>query len=122
MKEIRIKIYQVIGNSAAVSSEDGKSLFKRIDESLENNLMVILDFSNIEFLTSAFLNTAIGQLYSKYDSPFLRQHLKVENMEKEDLLLLKKVVLTAKKYFSSEENKERIEKSVEEALEDDKNF
>ena len=119
MKEIKIKIYQEIGNSVAVSPEDGKNLFARIDKSLENYLIVTLDFADIDFLTSAFLNTAIGQLYSKYDSSFLQKNLKVENMENEDIILLKKVVETAKEYFSSEENKQRIEKSVEEALQDE---
>jgi len=116
MKEIRISIFEQIGSTAAVSSEDGELLFERILMGIVNNVKVILDFNNIELITSTFFNAAIGQLYSKYDSPFLRAHLKVENAAKEDLELLKKVVERAKEYFK---NKEQMEKNIKEALEDE---
>lgn len=116
MKEIKVNIFEQIGGGAAVSSEDGDNLFNRIIKALENNLKVILNFNNIELITSTFLNAAIGQLYSRYDSPFIRTHLKVENMAKEDLELLKKVVDRAKEYFK---NKDKLEYSIKEALEDE---
>lgn len=116
MKEIKINIFEQIGSTAAVSSEDGELLFERISKGMENNVRVILDFNNIELITSTFLNAAIGQLYSGYDSPFLRNHLKVENLAKEDLELLKKVVERAKEYFK---DKEKMEKNIKEALEDE---
>jgi hypothetical protein len=116
MKEIKISIFEHIGSSAAVSSEDGELLFERIIKALENDVRVILDFNNIELITSTFLNAAIGQLYSKYDSPFLRNHLKVNNLSNEDLNLLKKVVDRAKDYFK---DKERMEKNISKVLDDE---
>jgi len=116
MKKIRISIFEQIGSSAAVSSEDGDLLYKRILKGLEEDVVVILDFMNIELVTSTFLNAAIGQLYSRYDSPFLRAHLKVEKFAKEDLELLKKVVERAKEYFR---DKEKMEKNIKEALDDE---
>jgi len=116
MKEININIFEQIGSSAAVSSQDGELLFERILKGMENDVRVILDFNNIELITSTFLNAAIGQLYSKYDSPFLRDHLKVENLAREDLDLLKKVVIRAKEYFK---DKEQMEKNIKEVLEDE---
>ncbi len=103
MKEITVSILEHIGSNAAVSSEDGEMLFHQIKKAIEHNIRIILDFQHLEFITPTFLNTAIGQLYSKYDSPFLRDHLKVKNIAKEDRELLKKVVERAKEYFQDKE-------------------
>jgi len=116
MKDIKINIFEQIGSSAAVASEDGENLFERMAQALEKSMLVILDFMNIELITSTFLNASIGQLYSKYDSPFLKEHLQVENMPQEDLEILKKVVERAKEYFK---NKEEMEQSIKEVLSDD---
>ena len=105
MKEIRISIFEQIGSNAAVSSEDGELLYKRILKGLDGNVIVLLDFINIELITSTFLNASIGQLYNRHDSPFLRKYLKVDNLAKEDLELLKKVVERAKEYFKDKGNK-----------------
>lgn len=116
MKEIKISIFEQIGSNAAVSSEDGELLHNRILKGFGEDVIVILDFMNIELVTSTFLNAAIGQLYNRYDSPFLRAHLKVENLAREDLELLKKVIERAKEYF---EDKEKMEKNIKEVLGDE---
>jgi len=103
MKEIRIIMFEQIGGSAAVSSEDGELLYGRIAKAFEQKARVVLDFNNIELLTSTFLNAAIGQLYSQFGSQFIKLHLKVENLANEDLELLKKVVVRAKEYFKDKE-------------------
>jgi len=117
MKEVKINIFELIGSDAAVSSEDGELLYKRIKKGLEEkNVKIILDFSNISLITSTFLNAAIGQLYSKYNSPILTERLEVNNLAKEDLELLKRVVKRAKEYFK---DKEKIDASIKETLEDE---
>jgi len=117
MKEIRINIFELISSNATVSSEDGEMLYQRIIKGLEEkDIIILLDFANIDLITSTFLNAAIGQLYNDYDSPFLREKLKVKNMTPEDLELLKKVVERAKEYFK---DKKKIEASIRDALEDD---
>lgn len=100
MKKLKINIFELIGGSAAISSEDGELLYGRIIKGFQlKDVQIILDFINIELITPTFLNTAIGQLYYKYDSLFLREWLKVANLEKEELCLLKKIVKNAKEYF-----------------------
>jgi len=117
MKEIKINIFEHVGNDSAVSSEDGDSLYNRIVKGLEeNDVKVILDFININLITSTFLNAAIGQLYGKYDSSFLKKHLGVSNLKKEDLELLKKVVERAKEYFK---DRKKMDNSIKEILEDE---
>ncbi|MBI5416426.1 STAS-like domain-containing protein [Candidatus Poribacteria bacterium] len=103
MTEITINIFEQIGSTAAVSSEDGEILFNRIVKAFENTANVIIDFNSIKLITPTFFNTAIGQLYSKYDSSFLKSHLKVNNMAIEDKELLIKVVERAKEYFKNKE-------------------
>lgn len=116
MKEIKISVFEKIGDNAAVSTEDGKTLFNMISKGLARHAKVNLDFTNIDLITSAFLNSAIGQLYSQYDSPFLQKHLKVENLAQEDFFLLKKVVERAKEYFK---DKQKMDKKISEAFNDE---
>ncbi|MFQ5709446.1 MAG: STAS-like domain-containing protein [bacterium] len=113
MHKIVINIFEKIGSTAAVSSEDGDLLFKLISKAFKNEAKVILDFNNIDLLTSTFLNAAIGQLYGFFDGSFLKEHLAIQNMEKDDLVLLKKVVERAKEYFK---NKNLVEKAIKETL------
>jgi hypothetical protein len=75
--------------------------------------MVLLDFQNIEVLTAAFLNTSIGQLYSKYSSEVIKSNLSVENMFPEDVILLKKVVETAKLFYRDPGS---LKKSIDDIL------
>lgn len=113
MEEFKINIFEQISSNAAVSSDDGNTLFEKIVKVLSNDVNVILDFSNIELITSTFLNASIGQLYGKYDNEFIRTHLKVENMTKEDLNLLKIVTDRAKEYFK---DKNKIDNIVDKLL------
>ena len=114
--EQQISIYKVIGGSAAVATADGETLFKDIFSVLAQENIVILDFNGIEALTSTFLNSAIGQLYNKFDSPFLQTHLKVINISKEDMESLKKVVERAKQYFK---DKKSIENPIRDVLDEE---
>lgn len=107
-----MKIYEVIGSPAAVATEDGEKLYNRLLNILANNAVAVLDFHNIDALTSTFLNAAIGQLYNKFDSPFLQTHLKVTNMSQEDMTLLNRVVERAKQYFKDKKSIENPMKDV----------
>jgi len=113
METLKIVVFELVGNDAAVTSEDGEVLFERISKAFQNKKSVILDFNNIQLVTSTFLNAAIGQLYGTYEDSFVKQHLKQENMLPEDKHLLKKVIERAKDYFK---NKDVIEKSFKEVL------
>jgi len=111
-----INIFDVVGGKAAVSTEDGDRLFGTISAFLEKDFEVVLDFVNIETLITTFLNAAIGQLYSKYDSPFLREHLSVRGLQPEDKERIVKTIECAKEYFKEKNN---VEDSIREALDDE---
>lgn len=116
MSSIELIIYELIKGSAAVATDDGDKLFKTIDGYFIEDETVILDFAKIRTLTTTFLNAAIGQLYDKYDSPFIQAHLKVKNLSPEDTDQMKKVVERAKQYFK---NKQSIENPVKDVMDEE---
>lgn len=104
-----IRIYDEVGGDSAISVDDGDALFKKIDSAFSQGLTVTLDFQNINLIITAFLNAAIGQLYSKYTSDQLNERLKLENIKPEDIRLFKKVIERAKDFFN---NKKGFEDSA----------
>jgi len=116
MKEYKINIFQVVGSNIAVSSDKGNEVFEKIDKALQNGMSVVLDFDNLKILTTAFLNSAIGQLYSRYTSDKLKKTLSIRNISDSDKLLLKKVTDRAKEYFADKDN---IDTIIKDALGDE---
>jgi chromosome condensin MukBEF MukE localization factor len=96
---VRIPIFEVVGSSLCVASEDGQTVFDRIASALREGRSVTVSFLNVTNLTSAFLNAAIGQLYGKFSEEHIKASLKVTDIQPDDRLLLKRVVATAKEYF-----------------------
>jgi len=116
MEEYNLNIFQVVGSEIGVSSEKGNEVFRKIDTAIQNDKAVILDFNNLKIITTAFLNSAIGQLYSKYNSNQLKKSLSITNITDSDKLLLKKVTDRAKEYFADKEN---IDSIIEDAIRDE---
>jgi hypothetical protein len=113
---ITLRVYEVVGSSLCVASEDGQKVFSQIQQALNDGKNVRLSFQNVENLTSAFLNAAVGQLYGVFPQGLLKERLSVSDMEKDDLALLKRVIDTAKQYF---QDPRVIEAARREALGDD---
>lgn len=97
------KIINVINSEFAVSPEDGDSIFNLIKEKVDAKEKIVIDFSNIDIMTTAFLNNAIGKLYNIYDKEKLNQYISMKNISKSDLNLVKKVIDRAKIKFSKED-------------------
>jgi Na+-driven multidrug efflux pump len=110
---ITLPVFEIVGSSLCVASDDGQKIYERIEKAIRQGLSVALSFVNITSLTSAFLNAAIGQLYGEFSEEEIRAKLTVRDMEPDDLALLKRVVETAKAYFS---NPEFYKKATEELL------
>lgn len=97
--KVVVSVYEVVGSHLCVASADGQKVHDRLAVALNAERRVVLSFRNVSTLTSAFLNAAIGQLYGKFDEDRIRTLLSVEDMETDDVVLLKRVVETAKQYF-----------------------
>lgn len=111
MSTLRVK--DLIKIDFAVTTDDGDSVFKVLDHHFQNGEKITLDFSEISILTTAFLNAAIGQLYSKYTSEVISTYLGLDKISNSDLLLVKTVVQRAKEYFA---NKKEFEKNTGDAI------
>lgn len=115
MESLTIKISDEIRSTSAISLDDGSEIFEKINLAFQNNVIVILDFSKINVLTSTFLNAAIGQLYGTYDSEYLNNSLKIESITKKDSELLLKVINRAKEYFK---DKKGMDKTIDDSIKD----
>lgn len=104
-------VKNIIESDIAVATDAGDKVFNEIVFHLDKKNSISLDFSGISILTTAFLNAAIGQLYSndKFSSEFLNDYLKVTNVPDEDKPLFSMVVKRAKEYFK---NKKGFEDSA----------
>lgn len=115
-KNLVLSLYEIVGSPLCVASDDGQKVYDRLEAALKENQNVTLSFRNISTLTSAFLNAAIGQLYGAFGEEQIRSSLKVEDIEQDDLALLKRVVKTAKQYFK---DPKKYDQAVRETLGDE---
>ncbi len=113
MEILTISVFNTVGNSFCVEADDGQKVYEIIKKALQENRKVKVSFQNVEMLTSAFLNTAIGQLYKDFTEEEIKRSLSVDNLANEDAALLKRVVSTAKLYYK---NPEEMERSIAEIL------
>lgn len=98
---ISVSVYDIVGGPLCVSADDGQKVYEKIAPLLQAGNMVVLSFAKVETLISAFLNAAVGQLYGKFSEEQIRERLSVQDMDQEDMSLLKRVVDNAKVYFKS---------------------
>ena len=110
-----INIVNTVGDSFCVEAEDGQKVFELIKKVLLEKRKVTLSFLNVEMLTTAFLNTAIGQLYREFPEEVIKENLKVENLSQNGIVSLKRVVDTAKLYYK---DPDAMQKSIYEILGD----
>lgn len=107
MDNSTLNIVSIVGDSFCVEADDGIKVFELIKTVLSENRQVTLSFLNVEMLTTAFLNTAIGQLYRDFPEDLIKERLKVENLTQSGLVSLKRVVDTAKLYYKDPDAMQR---------------
>lgn len=105
----------VIGDVYGVEAGDGQKVFDLILKAFKDKKKITLSFKNIEMLTTAFLNTAVGQLYKDHSEGFIRDNLKVSDISESGKVALKRVVDTAKLYYK---NPDALSKSIDEIIGD----
>jgi hypothetical protein len=71
-----LKISQVIDSTTAIAPSKGISVHDMIKQALERQEIVFLNFEGMELMTTAFLNSAIGQLYSEFKPDILKKIIK----------------------------------------------
>ncbi|MCV9387428.1 STAS-like domain-containing protein [Reichenbachiella ulvae] len=96
-----IKVQSIIERDTAVSTDDGQKVHDQIQSLFSQADVIEVDFSGIQIMTTAFLNAALGQLYSSYTGDVLNSKLKLTHVSETDKVLFKKVVTRAKEYFAN---------------------
>lgn len=97
-----IYIKDIIEKKIFISTDDGKKVYKKIDNLLEENKQVEISFKGVSMLISHALNESIGKLYKKFDWEDLNSYLSYAEIDDDDLELLRdKVIPTAKVHFSN---------------------
>ncbi|MGE7623584.1 STAS-like domain-containing protein [Viridibacillus sp. NPDC096237] len=112
---MKVNVRDVIGSGIAISATKGEIVYKELTLALKENVNVELDFEGITDLTTAFLNVAIGHLYSEYSGEELNDKLDILNLDELDKYLLKQVIERVK--MNQDEAKE-FENLVKEVLDD----
>ena len=96
---IQLFVLDETGSPLCVASGDGQALYERIARELDRGRRTVLSFRNVNTLTPAFLNAAIGQLYGHFEDDHLRTLFTVEEITPDDRALLNRVIDTAKLYY-----------------------
>ena len=111
---IKINVKDIINNTIAMSTEDGKKLFEVLYENLKQSKRIELSFEGIDMLISHFLNESIGKLYEKFDNwDILDKSIEYQEIDGDDLELLKeKVIPTAKNHFKDVIKPDSINQSI----------
>jgi len=99
MSPVRISVFNLVGNGFCVEAKDGDAVLNSISKALQQEQSVEISFHNVEVLTPAFLNTAIGQLYRDFSEEKIHEFVTVVDMADADIALLRRVIETAKLYF-----------------------
>ena len=113
MDNVTINVFNTVGNSFCVEAADGQKVFEMIAKAFREHKSVLLSFQNVEMLTSAFLNTAVGQLYRDFKEDEIKKGISVDGMASDDMALLKRVTDTAKLFYK---DPNRMEMSINEIL------
>lgn len=112
---MKAMVKEVIQTSIAVSADKGEILHSYLEEMLNQNEKVIVDFEGISDLTTAFLNVGIGHLYNKFTGQELNERLEVINLDELDSYLLGQVVERVK---LNQENEKEFTALVREVLDE----
>lgn len=108
-----IKINDYITLNQGITSEEGEPIYEMIENCLSKDEDVTLDFEDVTFLTTAFLNVVIGTLYKDYTSEQLQSKLHVQNINDETIARIKKVTANAKSFY---ENEAKFNETVDEVI------
>ncbi|MBI3193656.1 MAG: STAS-like domain-containing protein [Ignavibacteriae bacterium] len=82
-----IHVISLIGSPCLLAPEKGATLAETIRKSLQSHQTITVDFSGYEFLSSAFLNHAFGQLCIQlgWDINSFHQKLTILGLDGDDM-------------------------------------
>ena len=104
MELTTIRVNDYITLNKGLTPDEGEIILQLLLKAFANGEKVLLDFSGVEIMTTAFLNVAIGNLYSDYSSEQLKELLSFnEDLPDSIASKIKQVTDTAKKFYLDED-------------------
>lgn len=113
METIKINIFNIVGYGDCTLPQDGDKIHDVLKKALNEKKKVLISFKSVNKLTTAFLNNAIGKLYSEFEEQKIKDSLSLEDMSDSNKARLKRVVTNAKNYF---DNPTKMKESIKEIL------
>lgn len=109
----RIVIRDIIKTDLAVTADKAQYLFQLLASKIKEENPVLLDFTDIRILTTAFLNIAIGELYRVEKSEILNKYISFDMDTMTNLQFSKiKMVMSNSKEKLSKKQEEEIEEVI----------
>jgi STAS-like domain of unknown function (DUF4325) len=102
MRELTVSVFERTGRYG-VSEHAGQVVHDLIAAALKEGVKVNLSFLNVSILSTAFLDSAIGQLYGVFSVDYIKSMLGVSDMQHDDIYLLQRIAGNAKKYFKNKQ-------------------
>lgn len=110
---LTLRILDIVGRPIWVSTDDGQKVFNKLKEAFHAGHAVELSFANGETMITAFLNAAIGQLWSgEFNEEFLKENLAFVDIGEDDRAMLDRAIANAKRYFARRNDFDQAWKEV----------
>lgn len=110
---VTIKLNDYISCNKGIMPSEGEPIYAMIIAAFNSGSKVLLDFQNVDMMTTAFLNVVIGNLYKDYNSDQLKEKLSFANLTSSAAVRIKKVTDNAKLFYKDEK---AFTQTVEEAI------
>lgn len=98
--KMNLSVNKILNSNVAVEKKTGDLVFSEIEKLIGSEKNIIIDFSNIDLLNTAFLNNAIGKIYFIPNEERKNTNIKISNFPLEAMDLLEEVINTAKEKAS----------------------
>ena len=97
------KVFDFTGHGA-IAIEHGQRLYRAIHPHILNGELVQLDFTDVEFLTTAFVGIAIGQLLKDIPRQTVDELIKFVSLSEDKHDMIQRVMDRAYKWYFYEQN------------------
>ena len=98
---LRIKVIDILGSPFAVAADDGAAVYNKISAAFTvAERPVELDFTGMDLVISAFLNTAIGRFAAEMSLEEIRSRISITGLAEDDVELVNRVLENAVRYYA----------------------
>lgn len=112
---ILIHVRTVINSPFCIDAADGQKIYELLHKALSGKKHVTLSFKGIDLLITAFLNTAVGQLFKDFTEEQVHSYLSKTDLNAGFEPVWDKVVKGAPVYYA---HQDKIENDIKEIMED----